>query len=340
MAKIKKLKISILIPTYNGSKTIIDTLNSILSQNFQNFNIIIQDDTSTDDTLQIIKQLKNKKIKIYQNKKNLGYSRNLERGRKNCQGDILFLMGQDDILAKNALKNTHNAFAKSEKIGAVTRPYYWFFNTQINLPIRAKKQLNSKKDEILNINSDPEKIITMFHTLDQLSGLAYRIKYIDTPFHPNIFPCHVYPFASILKKHSVVFLKDYTIAVRTTSSQSRSVSWIYQKSPIQSWVNMFNTLFTEPKLQNLKIYLIKNFVATNYIGLIQIKNFSTFNNLLREIYYLIKYRPQNLLNLNFWFFSLGTIITPPVILLPMVDWYKNSILTQKIPPIKFNYSLK
>jgi len=141
----KNLKFNILIPTYNGSNTIIDTLKSILSQTFQNFQIIIQDDASTDDTLQIIKQLKNNKIKIYQNKKNLGYSKNLEKGRKNCQGDILFLMGQDDILAKNALQQTHNAFAKSEKIGAVTRPYYWFFDTQINLPIRAKKQLNPKE---------------------------------------------------------------------------------------------------------------------------------------------------------------------------------------------------
>ena len=33
------------------------------------------------------------------------------------------------------------------------------------------------------------KIITMFHTLDQLSGLAYRTKYIDVPFHKDIFPC-------------------------------------------------------------------------------------------------------------------------------------------------------
>ena len=294
-----KLKFNILIPTYNGSKTIIDTLKSILNQTYQNFQIIIQDDASTDDTLQIIKQLKSKKIKIYQNKKNLGYSKNLEKGRKNCQGDILFLMGQDDIMAKNALQQTHQAFQISKKIGAVPRPYYWFFNTQINTPIRVKKQLNPKKDETLSINSDPKKIITMFHTLDQLSGLAYRTKYMATPFHPDIFPCHVYPFASIFKKHSVVFLKDFTVAVRTASSQSRSVSWIYEKSPLQSWVEMFDQVYPEPKYKKIKDYLIKNFVATNYIGLVQIKNFSTLKNLLREIFYLIKYRPQKSLNLNF-----------------------------------------
>lgn len=336
----KQLKISILIPTYNGQNVIVDTLNSILSQSFKNFEIIIQDDASKDKTVQIIKDLKNKQIKIFKNAKNLGYSKNLEKGRKKCQGDILYLMGQDDILANNALLNTHNAFKKSDKIGVVTRPYYWFFDTEINTPIRTKEQLNPNKNEVITIKSNPKKIITMYHTLDQLSGLAYRTKYIDTPFHQDIFPCHVYPFTSIFKNYSAVFLKDHQVAVRTTSSQSRSVSWIYDKSPIQSWVEMFEKVLKEPKVQKIKKLLIEEFVATNYIGLAQINNFSSQKNLLREIFMLVKYRPQNLLNPKFWFYSLGSIILPPQILLPLVDWYKNNINPSSISPIKFNYSLK
>ena len=74
-------------------------------------------------------------------------------------------------------------------------------------------------------------------TLDQLSGLAYRVKFMDIPFHPDCFPCHIYPFASIFKKHPVVFLKDYNVAVRIATSQTRFISSIYEKSPMQSWLD-------------------------------------------------------------------------------------------------------
>ena len=48
------LKFSILIPTYNGAEVIGDTIRSILSQSFQDFEIIVQDDASTDNTVEVI----------------------------------------------------------------------------------------------------------------------------------------------------------------------------------------------------------------------------------------------------------------------------------------------
>ena len=136
---------------------------------------------------------------------------------------------------------------------------------------------------------------------------------MDLPFHPDIFPCHVYPFASIFKKHPIVFLKDYNVAVRIRTSQSRKKSSIYDKSPIQSWVDMFENVFPEEKFRNSKNILIKNFVATNYVGLVQIRNYAKYKYLLREIRYLLKYRWQNILSPQFWFFSLGSMIMPPFI---------------------------
>ena len=128
-----------------------------------------------------------KRIKFFKNKKNLGYPGNLEKCREKATGEILYLMGQDDILAKDALLTTYNVFKKDESIGAVTRPYFWF-DKDINIPVRAKKQLNPKRNERVTIDSNPEKIIRVFETLDQLSGLALRKKYVDLPFHPDIFP--------------------------------------------------------------------------------------------------------------------------------------------------------
>lgn len=327
--------IDILIPTYNGSKCITQTLKSILSQDFDDFQIIISDDVSKDNTIAVIKKIKDKRIKIFKNKKNLGYSLNLENARKLATADIIYLMGQDDIMATHTLKNTFDAF-KNPKIGAVTRPYYWF-DKKIKTPVRAKKQLDSTKDTIVKITDDPQKVIRVFETLDQLSGLAYRKKFMKLPFHPDIFPCHIYPFADIFKNHPVMFLKDYNIAVRIASSQTRSLSSIYNKSPLLSWVEMVKSVFIEKKYQNVQKYLIKDFITKNYVGLVQLRNYARYKYFLREIWYLVKFNYLNLLNPAFWFFSLGCVVTPPFILIPMVDNYKNKIYSKSLTKIKFEY---
>ena len=334
----KEFKFSILIPTYNGAHVIKDTLNSILSQSYNNFEIIIKDDTSKDNIEEVIKPYKDSRIRFYRNRENKGYPRNLEECRSLAKGDILYLMGQDDILENDALLKTYKAFKLSPKIGAVTRPYYWF-DENVGKPVRVKKQLNPEKDEVINIDDTYSKVSAVFNTLDQLSGLALRKKFIDIPFEQHTFTSHIYPFASIFKNHPVVFLKDYEVAVRISTSHSRAGSWVYAYSPMQSWIDLFNNVYFEDKFKKLRESMIENFVATNYVGLVQIKNYGTYYHLLREIFNLLKYRPKNIYNLLFWFFSMGTLFIPSFILKSLVDKYKNRLNSKIIRQINFNYSI-
>ena len=299
----------------------------------------MSDDCSKDNTVEIIKSIKDTRVKLYRSKENLGYPRNLKKTKKEATGDILYLMGQDDILGSNALLNTYKAFMLDDDIGAVVRPYYQFYDN-VKIPVRnTGPQLNPVKNEILYITDDFDKIILVIHNAGQLSGLAMRRKYMDTPFHLDIFPCHVYPFISIFKKHPIVFLKDYTVAVRITSSQARNVSSIYDVSPLQTWIDFFNTIFYEKKYQNLKKYCVQNYVAKNYVGLVQIKNYSKkYIYLVREIVLLLKYRWQNIFHPLFWFYSILTLILPKTLLIPLTDWYKNVITSKTLTKIKFNYN--
>ncbi len=333
-----QLKFSILIPTYNGERVILDTLRSILSQNFNNYEIIVQDDASTDKTVEIIKSLEDERIKVFLNEKNLGYPKNLEKLSQRANGEIIYLMGQDDILGEGALLKTHAALQKNENIGAVVRPYYWF-KRDIAKPVRATGRLNQSEEEIIHISDNYDKVILAIDVAGQLSGLALRRKYLDCPFNEEVFPCHVYPLASIFKKHPIVFLPEYTVAVRIESSQCRNFSKIYEKSPVKSWVDFFHNIFPEKEFDQLRVYGIKNYVAKNYVGLIQIRNYAKFKYLLREIGYLLKYRPENIFSPAFWFFSLGTMVTPPFILIPLVDWYKAKINSRRLKHIKFKYKL-
>lgn len=323
------------MPVYNGSSVILQTIKYILNQSFSDFELVISDDNSSDDTVEVLRGIKDKRVKIFINPKNLGYARNLEVCRLKCSNEIIFLMGQDDILAKDALLKTYNAFSDPE-VGAVTRPYFWFYG-DIKKPVRAKGVFDSKRDAVVSIFDREDAVVKVFRSLDQLSGLAFRREFMDWGFHEDIFPAHVYPFAAIFKKHKIIYLKDYTVAVRILTSQTRNLSKIYEKSPMQSWVDMFNAVFKEDNFRRLRRYCISNFVAKNFIGLVQIKNYGCFRYLLREIFLLVKYRWLNIIDLRFWFFSLGTILIPKSVLIPLVDFYKNKILSKKFSSIEFEY---
>ena len=330
-------KVSVLVPVYNGAGVIGETLNCIFGQDFKDYEVVVVDDASTDNSEEVIKSTSDPRIRYFRNGQNLGYPRNIEECRLKARGEILFLMSQDDLLARGALGRTIVCF-DDPGVGAVTRPYFWFHNDP-KKPVRAKKQFNPQRDEILSITDGPETLVKVLDPLDQFSGLAYRVKFMDCGFHQDIFPCHIYPFLSIFKRHKIVFLKDYTIAARTTSSQTRKISSIYEKSPIKSWVEMINSVLCEDKFAEFRKYAIENFIAKNYVGLVQIRNYGRYRWLLREIYFLLKYRWQNIFSLAFWFFSLGCILMPPVLLIPLVDWYKNCVNSQRFGNLKFEYEL-
>ncbi|MEA2020140.1 MAG: glycosyltransferase [Patescibacteria group bacterium] len=330
----KQLKFSIAIPTYNGSEWIVETLESILSQGFQNYEIVISDDCSTDDTLDVIKSFDEPRIKIFQNKENLGYGKNLKTLKNRISGDVLFLMGQDDLLLKGALEKTHSAFFLEDNIGVVTRPYYWF-DDDPGTPVRAVRPYSKELDSVMSVQDGREEVQKIFESVGQLSGLAYRVEYMERNFHEHCFPSHIYPFAEITKRHKVAFLKDYTVAVRIASSQTRFKSSIYDISPTKTWVKMFETVYAGNEYENVRDWGIEQ-VATNFVGLVQLKNYSTFKNLIREIAFLVKIRPQNLLNFKFWFFSLGVIVMPRSFLIPMVDMYKNTINSCTLTDIEIN----
>jgi len=324
--------VSVCIPTYNSEKYIINTLNNILGQNYQNIEIIISDDCSTDNTIQKLKSIKNTKIKIYKNRKNLGYGKNLQQFRKYLKGEIIFLIGQDDVIINDDLKLTIQQFIDNPQVGVVTRPYYWFIDN-IKIPVRHIPPINSLQNELIDINTSPEKIIPIIESLGQLSGLAYKTKWM-TRFNENVFPSHIYPFMKILKNHLCVFLKDYTIAVSVVTSQTRFKPSIYNNSPLKTWVDMLNKIFPKKTKYHQINKLSINHMSQHYLGLIQIKNYSSFNNLIREIVYFIKYRWQNIFSPLFWFFALGTIITPKCILIFLVDNYKKNLTSSKLNKIK------
>ena len=95
--------ISIIIPTYNNSQQLISTIEGISKQNYDNIEIIIIDDASTDDTKNQIEKLKNEKIKYYYNVDNLGTTQSRLRGIKYASGEYIAFLDHDDFWINDKL---------------------------------------------------------------------------------------------------------------------------------------------------------------------------------------------------------------------------------------------
>lgn len=96
--------ISVCIATYNGEKYIHRQLETILSQLTAEDEIIISDDNSTDNTLDIIKSFGSPNIHIYINNGDHGYTPNFENALKHAKGEYIFISDQDDIWAQNKVQ--------------------------------------------------------------------------------------------------------------------------------------------------------------------------------------------------------------------------------------------
>lgn len=108
-------KITVVIPSYNKVKFIGDTLKSIFKQNYDNFEVIIQDGGSTDGTLKIIEQFAKKypkKIK-YVSKKDGGQSNAINSGLKKATGEIVTFINADDVYCDGAFEAVVGHYAEN-----------------------------------------------------------------------------------------------------------------------------------------------------------------------------------------------------------------------------------
>ena len=118
--------VSICIPTYNAEKTIVDTLESIINQTYQNLEIIISENASKDNTLALLNNFNDPRIKIYLS------SETTPRGEQNwnkcielASGDYIAIFHADDIYMPEMVEKQIKAFQDNPSIGAVfTRATY------------------------------------------------------------------------------------------------------------------------------------------------------------------------------------------------------------------------
>lgn len=112
------LRISIIVPAYNEEKTITSTIQSLQKLVYPNYEIIVVDDGSTDQTYQKAIKTQNSQTRII-HQQNKGKPNALNTGITQSSGDIILTVDADTTLHKDALTKIANHFANNPKIGAI-----------------------------------------------------------------------------------------------------------------------------------------------------------------------------------------------------------------------------
>ncbi len=173
--------VSIVMCTYNGARFLEGQVQSLITQTHQNFELIICDDCSTDNTPDLLKGYAalDQRIRLFINEKNIGYNKNFENAIKKAAGAYICISDQDDIWLPEKIEKLLELIMKGESVLAyhnviafTDRPPY-------------EKKVNRK----INVLNSSDEAVNIFH--NSISGhtmLFNRSILADNiSFPPNVY---------------------------------------------------------------------------------------------------------------------------------------------------------
>src|SRR3989339_83604 len=132
-------KASVLMSVYNGAKYLREAIDSILNQTYPDFEFIIINDRSTDNTEEIIKSYRDPRVRLINNEKNIGIGDTLNRGLELAQGEYIARMDADDVSLPGRLSAQVKFMDRNPDLGASgtwvrviggEKTFVWKYQTQ------------------------------------------------------------------------------------------------------------------------------------------------------------------------------------------------------------------
>ena len=189
--------VSIITPYYKKKKYIELTINSVLQQTYKNFELIIIYDDQNKEDLNLLKNLikKDKRIKLYINKKNLGAGRSRNKGIKFSQGSLIAFLDSDDLWTRNKLKK--QIFFMKKNLIDISHTSYHIINSDNKIignriakdmnhklllsscdiglsTVIMKKEIITNKIKFANINTKEDYVLWLKITLDNKKIFALK----------------------------------------------------------------------------------------------------------------------------------------------------------------------
>jgi glycosyltransferase involved in cell wall biosynthesis len=138
---VNKPLVSVILPVYNGEKYLLDAINSILDQTYDNFELIVLNDCSPDNSRNIILSIQDSRLKLIDNEVNLGLVGSLNKGISNSSGKYIARMDQDDISIASRLEKQVDYLENNVSCQLLGTNYQAIgdYNYTSNLPSTAKE---------------------------------------------------------------------------------------------------------------------------------------------------------------------------------------------------------
>lgn len=212
--------LSICIPAYNRARFLAPLLNSILAQDFDDFEIVICEDLSPEreQIADIVQQqyAHDSRIRLHLNEKNLGYDANFRELLNRAQGTYCFFMGNDDVMAAGALVRVAAVVGRHDNIGLILRSYSWF----VTDPTKPKQTVRYF-DEDRIFPPGAATIATAYRRCGVLSGYVVHREaarsYATDEFDGFLY-YQMYLAACVLTKMRAYYIHDVLTHSRSTEA--------------------------------------------------------------------------------------------------------------------------
>lgn len=207
--------VSVVIITYNSSNTIIETLESIKSQTYNNIELVISDDNSSDNTLSVCYEwIENNKTRfvstvIVSSSSNTGVACNLNRGIEKANGEWIKSMAGDDLLKENAIMEFVQFVHKNSECRICTSTLELFGGKKKDME-KAESELNKKYSVIRNGNREQQYNTSLIRQILPGTGIFYQKSlWEDIGGFDERFPmAEEYPFEIKVLEITKVYLLD------------------------------------------------------------------------------------------------------------------------------------
>lgn len=147
MDTIKRPLITVVMPNYNGHRFVEQAIDSVLSQTYQDFELLVVDDCSRDDSLQLIKQKaqSDSRIRVIALEKNAGVANARNVGIREAKGKYIALLDNDDLWTADKLERQLTIAEKGADIVYCSYDFIDEQNNEIKKPFIVPKQTNFNK---------------------------------------------------------------------------------------------------------------------------------------------------------------------------------------------------
>lgn len=173
------MKVSVLMPVYNGEAFVAQAIKSVLRQTFHDFELIVIDDGSTDKSVDIVSGFDDSRIRLFQNQSNSGVAATLNRGLSLARGEYIARMDADDVCVKSRLAKQVEYLDTNSEVGIVGS---WIRLFGDQLPLVEKTPVDSDILAAYLIFDNPifHPTVMLRQSLIESDGLSYNTTFNRT----------------------------------------------------------------------------------------------------------------------------------------------------------------